>query len=52
MSRSELNQSGLFETDVLRSEKPGDFDHLPLVADFVFVTERSSPLKKTPKTDE
>jgi endonuclease/exonuclease/phosphatase family metal-dependent hydrolase len=27
MSPSELHQSGMLETDVLRSEKPGDFDH-------------------------
>jgi endonuclease/exonuclease/phosphatase family metal-dependent hydrolase len=36
MSSSELNQSGLLAEDVLRSAKPGDFDHLPLVTDFVF----------------
>ncbi|MBT5928393.1 MAG: hypothetical protein HOH33_17455 [Verrucomicrobia bacterium] len=36
MSSSELNQSGLLTEDVLRSEKTGDFDHLPVVTDFVF----------------
>ncbi len=35
MSEEELSKSGLLATDVLRGAQPGDFDHMPLVADFV-----------------
>jgi len=39
LSENELRQGGMLATDVLRSAKPGDFDHLPLVADFAFIAE-------------
>ena len=36
MTNSELKVSGLLKSDVLMEGKPGHFDHLPLIADFVF----------------
>lgn len=36
MSEDELRQSGLQHDDVLRTGKAGEFDHLPMVVDFVF----------------
>ena len=35
MTEAELKESGLLKTDVLWEGQPGNFDHMPLVADFV-----------------
>lgn len=34
MTSAELNEAGLLETDVLWEGTPGNFDHMPVVADF------------------
>jgi endonuclease/exonuclease/phosphatase family metal-dependent hydrolase len=41
MTDVELNESGLVKEDVLWEGQPGNFDHLPLVADFVFKSRES-----------
>lgn len=41
MTEEELSRSGLLATDVLKGAKPGHFDHLPLVADFIFVPQKA-----------
>lgn len=40
MTEEELSRSGLLATDVLKGAKPGNFDHLPLVADFIMVPQK------------
>lgn len=39
MTEEELSRHGLLATDVLKGGKPGNFDHLPLVADFVLLAK-------------
>lgn len=41
MTEEELSRSGLLATDVLKGAKPGHFDHLPLVADFILVPKQA-----------
>ena len=39
MREEELSRSGLMATDMLKGAKPGNFDPLPLVADFVLESQ-------------
>lgn len=50
MTPAELQQSGLLATDVLRVGKPGDFDHLPMVADFEFPAPASAKTGPSPNS--